>query len=91
MDLTAEEDRVSVEREQSLSADELTTGLNDADRLVRTTAFREILATGRPWDPASAADLGIDTASVRAAIDHLVEVGRARTDERGGGSPPRPA
>jgi hypothetical protein len=74
---------VSIEREQSASAEELTTGLNDADRLVRTTAFRQILATGRPWDPASGADLGIDTVSVRAAIDHLVAVGRARTDEEG--------
>lgn len=63
--------------------DESTTGLTDADRVVRTAAFREILATGRPWDPVSARGLGIDPASVRVAIDHLVEVGRARTDDRG--------
>jgi len=50
---------------------------------VREAAFREILATGRPWDPTSATDLGIDTASIRAAVDHLIEAGRARTDEQG--------
>ncbi len=77
---------MTVEREHSPQAegrDELTTGLTDADRGVRTAAFREILATGRPWDPASAPDLGIDPASVRLAIHHLVEVGRARIDEQG--------
>ena len=57
------------------------TDLTDADRIVRTTAFLEILATGQPWDRAMAGDLGIDPTSVRAAIEHLVEVGRARTDE----------
>jgi len=75
---------VTLERKQKAAGDdELTTSLTDADLLVRTAAFREILATGRPWDPASAADLGIDAALVRAAIDHLLEAGRARTDERG--------
>jgi len=63
--------------------DEPPSGLTDAERLVRTAAFREMLATGRPWDPASASDLGIDAASMRPAIDYLVEAGRARTDERG--------
>ena len=85
MDLTPRgRGHVTVEREQKAEGDdEPTTGLTDADRVVRTTAFREILATGRPWDPASALDLDIDPASVRAAIHHLVEVGRARTDQRG--------
>ncbi len=50
---------------------------------MRTAAFRAILATGRPWDPASAAYLDLDAASVRASLDHLVRGGRARTDERG--------
>ena len=59
------------------------TDLTDADRIVRTTAFLEILASGRPWDLASAGVLGIDPTTARAAIEHLVEAGRARTDERG--------
>jgi hypothetical protein len=63
---------------------EVTTQLTGADRVVREAAFREILATGRAWDPASATDLGIDAASIRAAVNHLVEAGRARTDEQGG-------
>jgi hypothetical protein len=61
---------------------EVTTQLTGADRVVREAAFREILA-GRPWDPTSATDLGIDAASIMAAVDHLVEAGRARTDEHG--------
>ena len=59
------------------------TPLTEADRLVRKTAFVEILATGRPWDPASATDLGIPAASIRTAVDDLVEAGRVRTDEQG--------
>lgn len=59
------------------------TTLTEADRVVRKAAFREILAMGRPWDPASATDLGIDAAPIRAAVDHLVEAGRARTDKQG--------
>jgi hypothetical protein len=61
---------------------EVTASLTDADQVVREAAFRRILATGRPWDPASATDLGIDAASIRAAVDHLVEAGRARMDEQ---------
>jgi len=62
---------------------EAMTQLTEADRVVREAAFREILATGRPWDPRSATDLGLDAASVEAAVEHLVEAGRARTDEHG--------
>ncbi len=62
---------------------EATTRLTEADRVVREAAFREILATGRPWDPTSATDLGIDVASIRGALDHLVEGGRARINEEG--------
>jgi Alkylmercury lyase len=61
----------------------LITRLTAADQVVRTAAFREILATGQPWDPASAAHLGIDLASVRAGVRHLVASGRARTDDEG--------
>lgn len=77
---------MTVGRERSPQAEvseDLTTGLTDADRVVRMAAFREILASGRPWDPASAPELGIDAASVRVAIRHLVEVRRARTDDLG--------
>jgi hypothetical protein len=60
------------------------TRLTEADRVVRTAAFRAILAKGRPWDAESGVGLGLDAASVRASIDHLVWAGRARTNERGG-------
>lgn len=62
---------------------EATGELIEADRTVRRFAFREILATGRPWDPAMAAVSVLDAAAVRAAVGHLVEAGRVRTDERG--------
>ena len=75
---------MTVEREQRAEdGDELTDGLTDADRVVRMAAFREILATGRPWDPAAAPGLGIDPTSVRVPIHHLVEAGRAQIDEYG--------
>jgi hypothetical protein len=51
---------------------------------VRTAAFREILATGRPVPVTSlAAATATGEADVRAAADRLLAAGRARIDEHG--------
>ena len=70
-------------RKASPSAPEDRTGLSEPDWIVRQAAFRAILETGQPWDAALAHDLPLDEASVRVAIEHLVDAGRARTDRDG--------
>jgi hypothetical protein len=52
---------------------------------VRTAAFRDILSTGRPVGVGELAEqTGAGEEEVRAAVQRLVDAGRARTDERGG-------
>ncbi len=59
-------------------------GLSEPAWIVRKAAFRAILETGQLWDAARAGrSLGLDDTSVRAAVDHLVDVGRVPTDADG--------
>jgi hypothetical protein len=59
-------------------------GLSEAAWIVRKAAFRAILETGQPWAAADAGTrLPLDDASVRAAVEQLVDAGRARTDADG--------
>jgi hypothetical protein len=65
------------------SAGEDRLGLREPASIARRAAFRAILETGRPWDATDARDLALDVPFIRAAVDELVDAGRAYVDPTG--------